>query len=37
LTTGTLTLPYYYHFDDQFFLMFPRKVPAPPTVSQPLG
>jgi peptidoglycan/xylan/chitin deacetylase (PgdA/CDA1 family) len=20
-----LTLPYYYHFDDQFFLMFPRK------------
>ena len=20
-----LTMPYYYHFDDQFFLMFPRK------------
>ena len=20
-----LTLPYYYHFDDQFFLLFPRK------------
>ena len=20
-----LTLPYYYHFDDQWFLMFPRK------------
>lgn len=23
-----LTLPYYYHFDDQFFLMFPCKGPA---------
>jgi len=25
LGRSLLTLPYYYHFDDQFFLMFPRK------------
>jgi len=31
-----LTLPYYYHFDDQFFLMFPQEGYRPGASGYPI-